>query len=305
MAELLCFDTLPLRYRTTGPPKPVYHKIFNPMLKRSHEDIELCARLALDEPGERKLSGEVTASVGSIDRELMKIYRGPLLFYGDKIHLDMLSFRHIIDEMRDEYHYNYMYAEAEIPRSIDGVRVNCAGDCDITGRPEYEVMKHTNEVFTIGSKFSIPVADKIGLPLHVYPIYPAITWRGWSIHGDPWFSYHDNPRIWFFNPAQWCLQTGSVCLVRKDKKPLHPSHIEALLSYCTGAGFSQEQLFHVPGEEMGPGVDMTPFYDPNFQASAKQLLARATKEDFSLVFATWMDLDGRKKYGDVPSPYDI
>jgi hypothetical protein len=56
---------------------------------------------------------------------------------------------------------------------------------------------------------------------------------------------------------------------------------------------------------MGPGVDMTPFYDPNFQASAKQLLARATKEDFSLVFATWMDLDGRKKYGDVPSPYDI
>jgi hypothetical protein len=181
MAELLCFDTLPLRYRTTGPPKPVYHKIFNPVLERSHEDIELCARLALDEPGKRKLSGEVTASVGSIDWELMKIYRGPLLFYGDKIHLDMMSFRHIIDEMRDEYHYNYMNAEAEIPGSIDGVRVNCAGDCDITGRPEYEVMKHTNEVFTIGSKFSIPVADKIGLPLHVYPIYPAITWRGWSI----------------------------------------------------------------------------------------------------------------------------
>jgi hypothetical protein len=202
MADVLSFDTLPLRYRTTGPPKPTYNRIFNPVLKRSHEEIELWACLALDEHDDFKVSGELTASVGGIDRELMEIYRGPILFYGDKVHLDMLSFRYIVDEMRVEYHHNYMEAETEMPGSIDGVRVNCAGDCDITGRPDYEIMKHTNEVFTIGSKFSIPVADKIGIPLHVYPIYPAITWRGRFIHGDPWSSYNDNPRIRFLKPAQ-------------------------------------------------------------------------------------------------------
>jgi hypothetical protein len=303
MAGILCYDTLPLRYRSNGPPSPAYSKKFNHVLKRAYAKITLYVRLVRDEHGDRKLNGQVTASVGSIDKELPEIYNGPLLFHGDNYHLDMIPFRHIIDDMRNEYHHEYMKAEAELQGSIQGGRVNCTGDCDITGRPEFEVMMHANDILTMASQLSIPVTDKIGLPLNVFPLKSALTWRHRSIQVDEKFNYHDNCKTRCLNPARWYLQTGSVCLVRKDKKPLHIAHVEALLDYCVAEGFTIKQLYIVPNKR--PGVDMNPYYDSNYQASAKQLLARATKEGFSEVFAVYMDGSGRRKYGDVRSPYDV
>ena len=82
--------------------------------------------------------------------------------------------------------------------------------------------------------------------------------------------------------------------------------VDALLQYCLGLGYTEEQLFYVPRELAGPDCpDFTPFMDPNFQASVKQLLDRATKEGFSEFFAGFMNKFGRKKYGNVPSPYDV
>jgi hypothetical protein len=104
----------------------------------------------------------------------------------------------------------------------------------------------------------------------------------------------------------WRVMTGSLSIIRQDLKPLHPAHVEALIMYCAREGLSTEQLVHVPEGLAGPNCrDITPLIDPNYQASAKQLLAKASKESFSEFFARYMDTFGRVKYGDVPFPYGV
>jgi hypothetical protein len=34
-----------------------------------------------------------------------------------------------------------------------------------------------------------------------------------------------------FNPATQSCETGSLLIMRKDGKPLHPMHVHALISY--------------------------------------------------------------------------
>jgi hypothetical protein len=104
----------------------------------------------------------------------------------------------------------------------------------------------------------------------------------------------------------WNIMTGSLSIIPNDLKPLHPAHIEALVLYCMWEDWSMERCMHVPDGVAGPKCrDLTPFIDPNYQASATQLLAQMTKVGFSECFALLMNVIGRKKYGEVPSPYDV
>jgi hypothetical protein len=107
------------------------------------------------------------------------------------------------------------------------------------------------------------------------------------------------------NPAQWRDVTGSIAIVRRDLKPLHCAHVDALYEYCSRNGFSQAQLNHLPVAHDANGVDLTPFMDLHYQASSQQLLNNASKEDFEEFFDHFMQTVGAEKYGNIASPYNV
>ncbi|KXZ43245.1 hypothetical protein GPECTOR_96g711 [Gonium pectorale] len=100
-----------------------------------------------------------------------------------------------------------------------------------------------------------PVAALVGLPLLVYRLDPRPSL---SI---PRAATYDNQRVTYimidpysgFAAAEWQQGIGSVVLVRSDRKPLPPQHVEAFWMFC-------DHLLGLfsSGIDPNPEVEMTP-----------------------------------------------
>jgi len=99
--------------------------------------------------------------------------------------------------------------------------------------------------------------------------------------------------------------TGSIMIIRRDLKPLHCAHIDALREYCLRESFTAAQLSNLPGGPHSPNQGLTPFIDIVQQASSQQLLSRASKQGFSDFFLDFMRNGGHAKYGYITSPYIV
>ncbi|KAI4953460.1 hypothetical protein J4E91_002307 [Alternaria rosae] len=197
-------------------------------------------------------------------------------------------------------------AERQIPGPIKGVRANCLGDTIISKRPGYEPSNTAHDTFFhTHSPFKIPVGEKIGVPLEVQLIEYAVPWRHRRLDGDTTIKYSLKFDARTLNPAQWQILTGSIMIIRKDFKPLHCAHVDALREYYLRESISAAQLFDLPGEPHDPGEDLTPLIDINHQASSQQLLARVSKDGFESFFAHFMKGGGTTKYGAVASLYEV
>ena len=168
-------------------------------------------------------------------------------------------------------------------KGIKAVRLNCVGDTDFVGRPMHEAVLEPRPTLELGTEIATPVADKIGLPLIVRKMPPAVVWRDAR---RP--CRIKNYRAAMLNPPDQPGDTGSLILVRKDGKPLHPMHVQALISYTS-----------------------TKLKDPNHPINAcllaEDLLAdritQISKEDFQMWYATtWKKISIHTAL--IPSPFD-
>jgi hypothetical protein len=145
----------------------------------------------------------------------------------------MTDFRHVVDYMRADY-YAAHRAQKMFLMGVDGVRINCHGDIDITGRPELEPLTIPDDFRPPPEQqtLAIPIGEKLGFPLRVGAFEPELPWRGRHMK-EGVYTQEYNPQHMALNLAQWSFRSGSTVVVRKDGKPLHVAHVRVLKLYCT------------------------------------------------------------------------
>ncbi|KAF1915812.1 hypothetical protein BDU57DRAFT_515552 [Ampelomyces quisqualis] len=270
----------------------------NPMLGRHIEPRHI--KLSL--PAVEKLCPccnteiDPSRSLVTVDQELADFFRGHVLaagthFPGDlerkasSLDLGPLDFRHVVDSLRMLYcQCEEDFRGALIKRDIKAVRLNCEADTQFMDRAGIEGVLEPKSLLLAESEIPTPVADKIGMPLIVRKLPPAVAWR------DPRRPCRlINDKSGMLNPPHQCDHTGSLVLVRKDGKPLHPMHVHALLDYTA------EKL-----------------KNPNLTGNAcitadmllPSLIDHVSKEDFQNYYTTvWQTCPIHNHF--VPSPFDI
>ena len=280
----------------------VSHFQQNEVLKRSHRPIKMMGCLQPDPlvGGKPVLSGMPNPSVAAISAELLDGFKGPLLFTGRCADLDTMDFRHIVDHLHAEYDWAVREREAQDEGYIVAVRVNCLGDIMVLDRPLYEPCKVADNFFHPEEKHLIPVTAKLGLPLVTHSVPAALTWKNRTT-GPKGLHYHMNMGFSGLNPDDWKILMGTVQIARKDKKPLHVAHVEALIGYLIligGGGLEAEMDKTVEGDAM-PGLDAA------YREKSQLVMARACKVHFVEYLEKWMEKIGRPRYGNVGSPYDV
>jgi hypothetical protein len=170
--------------------------------------------------------------------------------------------------------------------------------------PRLEATEIDNTFFSTIQPLSLPVSERIGIPMLVQKALSPSLWRDRHIENNPVETYSLNIAWPILNPAQWNAMTGSIIVARRDRKPLEVAHVDALLVYCEANGHDYETRYKAEVDDMAR--DYLPIIEANHQASSQQFLSRASEEVFRDYYWRYMDVvGGRNKYGDVPSPYDV
>jgi len=275
---------------------------YNCVLKRSHDTVHMlgCLEACPALPDQLCLTGVRNKSMGNIAPELLGCCKGSVLFVGHRAHLDMTSFRHIADMMYMEYDKSRRQLGDKMKGYIPGVRINCIGDRLVSDRPTLEACKVTDGFYEKDENLLMWIASKLGIDLFARTISPALPWRNRS------GGYKGLNHAWNFgfaqlNPSEWSASLGSVYVARKDKKPLLVAHIAALLAYLCSIGSGQVREILISKEPW----TLAPKFDVVFEMHNDVLLQTASKEGFELFWTKWIEEEGRKKYGDVPSPYAV
>jgi hypothetical protein len=235
-------------------------------------------------------------SLTKIDEELADFFRGSVLALGtyceatrerqaSDLDLGPVDFRHVVDNLR----MIYCQCEDDTRGVLDGkdirsVRLNCLGDTEFTKRPTFEAVFEPKSALLADTDIPTPVADKIGMPLIVRKVPPAVLWR------DPSRPCRiNNFKAVMLNPPSQPESTGSLVMVRKDGKHLHPMHVQALFAYTA-----------------------TKLKDPNHPKDAcltadmlqTDRIDKVSKEDFQQWYPTmWQLYPIHHPF--VPSPFDI
>jgi hypothetical protein len=110
-------------------------------------------------------------------------------------------------------------------KAVVAVRVNCEGDREIHNREAFQLVSEHAHYLAGNSEIATPVADKIGLPLIVRKIAPAVEFPT-----SP--TQMINKHVFSLNPSHQAKDTGSLLVARKDGKPLFPLHVFALVLYA-------------------------------------------------------------------------
>lgn len=218
------------------------HMACNSVLKRAHTRITLVGSCYTGSSGNPVLAGKPNVAAGKVEKEFLErgTRKGPLLFHGMMTHLDMLDFRHIVDCMCVQWYDNLMQVKKLIDGKYQGVRINCVGDTYISGRQDYESMSITDGFFTSHCPLDVPVSRLVAMPLLVNRMNEMLPWKGPRISGDGSVTYGINIHSKELNPGRWAVVSGSLSVVREDRKPLHPAHIDALVDYCAEVGGSRK-----------------------------------------------------------------
>lgn len=273
----------------------------NPILERNLSDMLLLRfRDNFLEDGSRP--NKSIAAITATDPGQYHDWRGPVLAYGLKalaIHsykfknLDMNDFRHIVDHF-----LSYCYKG---DTNIKGVRINCEGDEKMLNRPKYEAVEVPLRDIIFVKHDSSDIAKRIGLPIFTRQCHPDPQWatNGGSndcqypftnpeatfLHlcCDPESTYNASTGAlgWAWAPRKWQNSVGSVVVVRQDKKPLLPIHVEALCKYChfdIGPLLGHSEGEYYPDEPMARGAVLSMICRPTFSISWYKLLEDKDKQ---------------------------
>jgi hypothetical protein len=138
-----------------------------------------------------------------IDKEIIEQWKGPIVWHALKEDLDMTDFRHVVDYMRADY-YAAHRAQEKFLVGVDGVRINCHGDIDITGRSELEPLTIPDGFWSPPEQQTlvIPIGEKLGFPLRVGAFEPELPWRGRHMKDGVYIQEY-NPQHMALNLARW------------------------------------------------------------------------------------------------------
>ncbi|KAL9086506.1 MAG: hypothetical protein Q9165_007122 [Trypethelium subeluteriae] len=296
---------------------------YNPVLKRNLSDtIYVCCRDAflIDGSEPNKSIASITATKPGQYHD----WRGPIIAYG-KVglgidqpvckDLDMNDFRHITDNFLS-YNSNHTPAiEQSIDIKIEGVKINCVGDQKTFNKPYFETIGVSSLDPVFIEQESSDIAKRIGLPIFTRHCIPDPTWandRDHKIFGhqspfnnegatflhlccDPKATHDLHTGIWGWGWAsqQWQGGVGSAIVVRQDRKPLSPLHVEALCRYCIDE--IRPLLAHSIGE-----------YAPEEPMSKDAVLAMICRPTFIIKWYKLLDEKHREKeYPEDPDPYSV
>lgn len=188
-------------------------------------------------------------------------WRGPILvtkkeglgMTGDPEHLDvdMADVGDTLDVLCSYSNININFAKPMKTWKLQGVRVNCPGEVELYGRPEFEQavipdewregwasttpgFKGRNPVTAIS-----PISQKIGLPVRIFPCHDKdhapIEYNHSSSHAARLMLRINTNDLtswgWAARPFQDAI--GSFMIIRVDGKPLLREHGEALVMFCS------------------------------------------------------------------------
>lgn len=232
--------------------------------------------------------------------------------------LHMNDFRYIADYLIS---YGRWSPDIEEPsmtsaqKVIKGIRINCLGDRQVFGKPHYEAVDvlSTDPIFKRVWQDTSDIADLIGLPILTRRCPVSLRWAresGQHIFGnqrpynnqDATFlhlccdtkadSFPSGPG-WSLAGWQWQNDVGSTIVVRRDKKPLAPSHVEALCNYC------RYEVQPLMGQTMGEYVPDEPFA----RDFVRKMICRPM---FSIYWSKFLDRKHKEWDDDsAKSPYEV
>ncbi|KAK8241435.1 hypothetical protein IWZ00DRAFT_70361 [Phyllosticta capitalensis] len=227
--------------------------------------------------------------------------------------VNLSDFRHLVDyfDLWDKGGSEHQQSTKD-KDMVSGVRINCLGDFQVCKRPKFEPVEVSlsDTVFcgnTGIDRWTSDIADRIGLPVFTRKYSPDARWaeQKSALDGS---SYENNQEAtflhlnckdrpgdfmgWGWVPMDWQSGSGSVLVVRQDKKPLHPWHLEALSEYCV----DQVQPIFEAALEKCPPKDPN---DPRTIAIRNAALAKISRSNF---LETWWRVSDRNQ---VPNPFSI
>ncbi|KAK6341603.1 hypothetical protein TWF696_008674 [Orbilia brochopaga] len=208
-----------------------------------------------------------------------------------------------------------IHTKQNISKMVQAVRINCHGDRTMLKKPHYEAIKisATDKIFT--DHETSDIADRLGLPILTHRCPPNPVWEreldhrafnGWSpfnnreatflhlsLDKDAVLDFSTGSMGWGWAPTQWQNRVGSVIVVRQDKKPLSPLHVEALCKYCLDEvqpliGHSLGE--YAPEEPMSKETAMSMICRPTFVIFWNKLLTAKLREGVDV---------------DISSPYAV
>ncbi|KAI2468887.1 hypothetical protein F4781DRAFT_443149 [Annulohypoxylon bovei var. microspora] len=225
-------------------------------------------------------------------------WRGPILAYGKKglgidqiacKDLDLNDFRHVTDLLISYGLEPEPVNRQAIGEKIKGVRINCIGDQKMCKKPIFEEVDiaPTDPIFSIHDVSEI--AKRIELPIFTRRCPPDPMWandEGNKVFGgmgpisnqdatylhlccDPNAQFDPQTGTLGFGsaPMQWQNGAGSIIVVRQDKKPLFPLHMEAMCRYCryeANALFSHSKWGYAPEQPMEKSAALAMICRPTF-----------------------------------------
>ncbi|KAL2204889.1 hypothetical protein CC79DRAFT_1309917 [Sarocladium strictum] len=199
-------------------------------------------------------------------------------------------------------------------KHIKGVRINCLGDRQAFGKPQYEAVDISPQdpIFSAHWQESSDIAKRIDFPIFTRRCPPNLRWTrknpkhefsGLSpftnqdatfLHlcCDPQADSFPSGPGWSWAGWQWQNDVGSILVVRQDRKPLAPMHVEALCAYCLHD--VQPLMGHTMGE-----------YAPDEPLAREAVLTMICRPTFSISWSKFVERK-RKEGGDVsaPDPYE-
>ncbi|KAI1125637.1 hypothetical protein F5Y10DRAFT_246746 [Nemania abortiva] len=182
-------------------------------------------------------------------------------------------------------------------------------------KPQLEAidLPTNHDIFT--EHDSSDIAERIGLPIFTKRCFPHPNWaseKNWDVFRgeipysnldagflhmgcDPEaeFDHSGRTAAWGCPSVPWTWGVGSVIVVRQDKKPLLPLHVEALCKYCSCD--AAPYMAHSTG-----------MFEPEEPMSKDLVLSIICRPAFII---RWHKVVGEKREKgeivDVPSPYDV
>ncbi|KAI0098009.1 hypothetical protein GGR51DRAFT_539450, partial [Nemania sp. FL0031] len=219
----------------------------------------------------------------------------------------MNDFRHVIDHLAS-------YNSDRVPSvpflfpgelKVKGVKINCAGDQKMFNKPPFEEIELSTTHNIFEEHDTSDIADRIGLPIFTRRCHPHPNWANdRTMYNNQYATYLHlccDPKAefdlsrgilgWGWVSTDWMNIVGSTIVVRQDKKPLSPFHVEALCRYC----------FHDVGGYMAHSHGV---YEPDEPMSKDLVLSIICRPTFSVCWSKIVDEKNEKgETVDVPSPY--
>lgn len=260
--------------------------------------------------------GALNKSLFKVDKELGENFIGPIITFGrtidedrlrtEPIDLDIGDFRHIMDKLRTDY--DAELRKCVVTTSVQGVpaiRVNCLGERRVFKCPHFEEVRMMAEKFRADENPGNFASHRIGIPLLLAKIQPGLSWRKREFDGVPanYNIEYSYLQLCFFSTEidlkgqlsekqihDRVAGHGTFVVMRKDKKPLHAFHLQAIAQYL----HEKLRAYRQNAEN-----------DKFFRLA--DFLGLISKKDFLTHYGEWieMNMNAHPELASLPLPYEV